>query len=260
MAIPVPAGTASAVPPAPRRLHLVSPSAPPTGPCARTLDAQSRALSEHRTTTGRRRAHRRARTLCEDLAELLPQQTDARSQGAEGAYDCKQLNAEVRASAGELAFWATRLCDRPRRITGEPCPQCGLARCRCAIRDDGSVDLELLVELLDEQLGNAAHGYRDGPTRLLDLVRTLLSGVDAITMPDSPPAAAEPLPDPELRCAHCGSVCDQRDELGLGHCSTEHLLLSRIARSAATSLRTDGGPISLSTNDVAGPRAADGEA
>jgi hypothetical protein len=257
MAAPLPAGPAPAVPPTPR-LRLVPPSVPPTGPCARTLDAQSRVLSEHRTATERRRAHRRARTLCEDLAELLPRQTDARSQGAEGAYDLKQLNAEVRASAGELAFWATRLCDRPRRITSEPCPQCGLARCRCAIRDAGSVDLDLLVDLLDEQLGNAAHGYRDGPTRVLDLMGSLLAGIDAITMPDQPPAPESP-PVAELRCAHCGSACDQRDdESGLAHCSAEHRLLTRIALSAATALRP--GPVPFSTDGGAGLRAADAEA
>jgi hypothetical protein len=238
----------------------VPPSAPPpTGPCERTVAAQLRARSEHRTASQRRQAHRRARTLCEDLAELLPQQTDARSQGADGAFDLKQLDAEVRASAGELAFWAGRLCDRPRRITGEPCPQCGMARCRCAITEDGSVDLELLVDLLDEQLGNAADGYRDAPARVLDLVGTLLSGVDAITMPASPPAAPEPPLDPELRCAHCGYVCDQLDdESGLAYCSAEHRLLARIARSAATALRP--GPVPFTTDGVAGPRAADAEA
>ena len=258
MAIPLPAGAPSPASPSPRRLRLVPASAPPTGACARIIDAQFRALSEHRTASQRRQAHRRARTLCEDLAELLPQQSDARSQGSDGAYDLKQLNAEVRASAGELAFWAGRLCDRPRRITGEPCPQCGMGRCRCAITEDGSVDLELLVDLLDEQLGNAADGYRDAPARVLDLVGTLLRGVDAITMSASPPAAPEPPPDPELWCAHCGSVCDQcDDESGLAYCSAEHRLLARIARSAATALNPCSVP--FTTHGVAGPRAADPE-
>lgn len=258
MAIPIPAGAAPPSPSGPRRLHLVPPSTPPTEPCARTVDIQLRSASEHRTMAQRRQAHRRARTLCEDLAELLPQLTEARSLGDDGAYERKHLDAEVRATAGELAFWAARLCDRPRRITGEPCPQCLVTRCRCAIRDDGTVDLELLVELLDDHLGNAAHGYRDAPTRVLDLVGTLLASVDAATIPGPPAPPGAPL-DPEHRCAQCRSVCDRLDdESGLGSCSAEHRLVARIARSAASPLRP--GPVSVSTDDVASTAAGDVEA
>ena len=262
MAISVRAETAAAPSPARRQLRLAPRPSAPAGRCARTIDVQFRALRDHRAAAQRRDAFRRARSLCEDLAEQLPQRAAVCDEPTLGeidrAHELKLLDAELRATTGELAFLATRLCDRPRPATSGRCPDCRAQPCRCMVAGSDTLDLDEVVERLDDQLRDAEHGYRGAGRRVVDLAAILLAGVHGLSAsaPSGASPAASSSPAAPSRCAHCGHPCDRHDDCGVFFCSAEHLLLARISGAATAALTHSSERGSSSTHHGSGAGAA----
>lgn len=169
--------------------HHAAPAHPtPSSGCrARSIAAPGHAdLDQLAATLRQRSACARARTLCEDLAEQLGRLEEVLIPGgpASAGHAVKPIWADLRADAGELAVWALRVARQAQPpAAGDACPQCGMPACACAWMAAGAggvSELGCLLDLVDEQLRDAALGHCGAGRRALALTSRLLAGIDAV--------------------------------------------------------------------------------